>query len=378
MYYAAICAIAKDEDLSLKEWVTYHFLIGFDHIIIYDNGSKIPISETLKEYVDENLVTVYDFPTQNAQQLSAYYHCIKTWKDKARWMAFIDIDEFVVPINDNDIRTFLNHYEEYSGVGAHWLMFNSNGHIKHPSGNVIENYTETTGLSNLYKSIAKIKEVIKPLSPHHFQYKTKYAVNDDRICLPNARSYPTASEIQLNHYYYKSQQDYEEKINRGLGTAVKNNGSRNIQMFYDHLNLPHKKDAAILKFVPLLNIFLKRPVAYLAKFVNDQISNHNDQIQKTIDDLGNLIGKGEILEAEQKYKAIAHYVHIPEIYIFGMYIYFFKQDYAKFKDILSQALSEYPDQSLDFYKVFAKFYQNITNKENDGLVDYINELDKNI
>lgn len=33
-----VVAIAKNEELYLKEWVEYHFHLGFDKIIICDNN----------------------------------------------------------------------------------------------------------------------------------------------------------------------------------------------------------------------------------------------------------------------------------------------------------------------------------------------------
>ena len=56
MYYASICAIAKDEDKNLREWVLYHFAIGFEHIVIYDNNSKNPIKNILSEFLPLNFV----------------------------------------------------------------------------------------------------------------------------------------------------------------------------------------------------------------------------------------------------------------------------------------------------------------------------------
>ena len=53
MYNAIVCAIAKDEDPFLKEWVVYHLILGFDHIIIYDNNSKNSISSILCDYINE-------------------------------------------------------------------------------------------------------------------------------------------------------------------------------------------------------------------------------------------------------------------------------------------------------------------------------------
>ena len=35
----AICAIIRNENLYLREWVEHHKHMGFDHIILYDNNN---------------------------------------------------------------------------------------------------------------------------------------------------------------------------------------------------------------------------------------------------------------------------------------------------------------------------------------------------
>ncbi len=119
MYYATICAIAKDEDFFIKEWVEYHLLIGFEHIYIYDNNSSVPISNTLSDYVDSCLVTVIDFPLDMDQQRKAYMDGLQKYGSECKWMAVIDIDEFIVPKQENDIRDILDRYVGYGGLAIH-------------------------------------------------------------------------------------------------------------------------------------------------------------------------------------------------------------------------------------------------------------------
>ena len=73
MYYACVCAIAKDETPHLREWALHHFAVGFEHIVLYDNGSAVPAALTLADLADAGLLTVIDFPRREAPQLSAYY-----------------------------------------------------------------------------------------------------------------------------------------------------------------------------------------------------------------------------------------------------------------------------------------------------------------
>ena len=62
MYYACVCAIAKDETPHLREWALHHFAVGFEHIVLYDNGSVVPAARTLEDLADAGLLTVIDFP----------------------------------------------------------------------------------------------------------------------------------------------------------------------------------------------------------------------------------------------------------------------------------------------------------------------------
>ncbi len=36
---SAICAISRNENNYLEEWITYHLHLGFNHIFIYDNNN---------------------------------------------------------------------------------------------------------------------------------------------------------------------------------------------------------------------------------------------------------------------------------------------------------------------------------------------------
>src|ERR1700744_6355843 len=95
-YYLSICCIIKDENVYLKEWIDYHRLIGVEHFFIYDNGSKKPIADTIRELGFDVIATVNTIHGK-AKQVKAYGDCIKRYGKASRWIAFIDVDEFIVP-----------------------------------------------------------------------------------------------------------------------------------------------------------------------------------------------------------------------------------------------------------------------------------------
>ncbi|MBE6440971.1 MAG: hypothetical protein E7022_01400 [Desulfovibrio desulfuricans] len=159
--YACICAIARDEDPEdLKEWLWYHLGLGFERAIIYDNNSRKPIAATLAAEVAAGLAEVVPFPQREAPQLSAYFHALRQWKGRCRWLAFLDIDEFFVPLaapapgtkgrsrgGVPDVRDILAMYEPFAGIAAHWLVMGSSGHVRRPPGGAVRNYRQPCGWS---------------------------------------------------------------------------------------------------------------------------------------------------------------------------------------------------------------------------------------
>lgn len=302
MHYASICAIIKDEDRDIREWLAYHLAIGFEHVLIYDNNSRIPLRDTLQDLVSAGLVTVVDWPLTKAQQLSAYHHALKSRGAHSRWLAFIDVDEFILPLAHDDIRDFLDEYRAYAGVGAHWSMFGSGGHISRPQGGILANYTQCLGLEPHIKSIVQPALVAGPVSAHHFAFRPgAFCVNEDKVPVRDFMSYPLGDKLRINHYYHKSQQDFQDKIARGLGTQMKGGAERRMQNFYDHLAEPSFPDTRILRFLPKMQQFLELPAQALAAEVRRCAEPDVDALARDMalalenDELDEALRKGRIL-----------------------------------------------------------------------------------
>lgn len=225
---ACLCAIARDEhEADVREWVCYHLGLGFGHVALYDNGSRRPLRETLSPLLAIGAVSVVDFPQREAPQLSAYFHALRQWRGRVFWLAFLDIDEFLVPLSPPApdacpaLPRLLRPYERFGGLVLHWMMMGAAGHERRPPGGTLCNYREALGLDSHVKSIVRPECVTRPLSPHHFAWaEGRYAVNEDGFPVAGPESYPVARFLRVNHYYYKSRQDFADKIARGLATPV--------------------------------------------------------------------------------------------------------------------------------------------------------------
>lgn len=256
---ACLCGIARDEAAEdVREWVCYHLGLGFSHVALYDNGSREPLREVLAPLVARGVVSVTDFTLREAPQLSAYFHALRLWRGRVFWLAFLDIDEFLVPLTSPGqgdavppLSRLLRPYERFGGVALHWMMMGSGGHLRRPPGGTLANYGEALGLDSHVKSIVRPELVTRPLSPHHFAFREgAFAVNEDGFPVAGPCSYPTARHLRVNHYYYKSQQDFEAKIARGLATPVPG-GSRSLDIFYAGSARPAVPDAAAAPWLAL-------------------------------------------------------------------------------------------------------------------------------
>jgi hypothetical protein len=236
MNYLSICCIAKDEHAYIREWVDHHLAVGAEKIIVYDNESDPPLNTALREHIEHGLVDIHAMPGQ-ARQLLAYDHCLKTYAAESVWIAFIDVDECLIPKSQDDARLILCDYEEFGGLGVHWVEFGSSGHLKRPSPSQLSSYVQRFpleyGKHMHIKSIVQPSKTLEPFDPHKFIFREPwYCVDENFYPIAESQGPFTAARIQLNHYYYRSQQDYCQKLDRGRADRIDEAGKRKHEDFH--------------------------------------------------------------------------------------------------------------------------------------------------
>jgi hypothetical protein len=235
-YYFSICCIVKDESDYIAEWIDYHQKVGVEHFYIYDNGSKKPVRETIEALNFSAIVTVVDMPGKT-KHIPAYKHCLKYFGKISQWIAFIDMDEFILPKTEgNDLGEFMQKYEPYGGLGVSWLIFGANGHTKKPVGSQLENFTlrsEISFVANTHiKSIVQPRFVKSAFKSHSFKYIENYnCVNEHFQVIEDCFSPASVDTIQLNHYYCRSLEEYHQKVTRGISDTKR---ARKLEAFHVH------------------------------------------------------------------------------------------------------------------------------------------------
>jgi hypothetical protein len=233
-YYLAICAIAKNEGQYFEEWIEWHKKMGVEKFYIYDNESSDNTKEILAPYIESGLVDYTFFPGKK-QQLPAYDDCLEKHRLDVRWIAFIDLDEFIVPIKDKSIPESLQRFEDFSAVEINWLCYGSGGAKEKQPGTVMERFKHHSQpehiLNKHVKSIVDPRRVFNMIGSHEAARMSGFAVDShgERITKSFQNRKPKQQDvIRINHYAVKSYEEFLEKRARGRARTL---GQRSFDYF---------------------------------------------------------------------------------------------------------------------------------------------------
>ena len=219
-YCLAVCAIAKNEGPYFEEWIEWHRKQGVEKFYIYDNESTDGTREILAPYVKAGVVEYCYWPGKK-QQLAAYDDCFERHRLETRWLAVIDLDEFIVPVQDRTIPDFLHRMERFSVVEINWLVYGSGGARTREPGGVMERFHRHSlpehRLNTHVKSIADPRRVCTMVGCHEAARISGRAA--DSHGMPLRKGFrdrkPQQDVIRINHYAVKSYEEFLAKRARG-------------------------------------------------------------------------------------------------------------------------------------------------------------------
>lgn len=219
-YYLAVCAIAKNEGPYFREWLDWHLSKGVEKFYIYDNESTDCTQEVLEPYIRAGIVEYVYFPGRK-RQLAAYDDCFDRHRMEARWIAVIDLDEFIVPIKDSTIPAFLHRMEAFPVVEINWLVYGSGGAKEKAPGGVMERFRKHSlpehWLNSHVKSIIDPRRVCAMVGCHEAARISGHSAdshgNPVRTCFIDRK--PQHDVIRINHYAVKSYEEFQQKRARG-------------------------------------------------------------------------------------------------------------------------------------------------------------------
>lgn len=213
-----ICAVVKNEDRYVDEWLMYNKYLGFDFVHLYDNSEdgSAKIAYLPQKYGD--FVKVQHLPGASIQ-VKAYNMCAKQYAPYNYWAAFIDGDEFIVLHEHDSIHELLADVVPSGGaLSINRIFFGSNGHLHYDDKPVLQRFTARKNtVDNYVKTITYLPDALR--IDNHFSRvrpgKRRVDCHGREIFTENTHSNTTEDVAAIYHYYTKSFDEFRAKRLRG-------------------------------------------------------------------------------------------------------------------------------------------------------------------
>lgn len=261
-YDLAIAAIFQNEANYLKEWIEFHKLVGVKHFYLFNNLSNDNYLSVLKPYILNGDVDLIEWPFHTnedgknwaAIQRGSYLTAVKLVSHKVKWLALIDVDEYVIPVEGNNLPSILKDYEEFGGVGVNWQMYGTSNVARIPDNKLL---TETLLFKapRDFSENLHIKSIVRPervqiCHVHHCIYQGDFfavETNKEKISTPRSDKVLT-DKMRINHYWSKDEDFF---LKTKIARRKKWQESEEAMMQRVN-NCNQELDTEMLRFVPEL------------------------------------------------------------------------------------------------------------------------------
>ncbi|RYF09240.1 MAG: hypothetical protein EOO40_07250, partial [Deltaproteobacteria bacterium] len=203
--YLGLCLMTRDEPYDIPQWLDHYRALGVSAFYIYDHNSTLPLREGLAETLaagDTSYRYFNEYDGHDSKQMVVYNSCLEEHRSSHRFMGFLDVDEYIIPIRGPaHLPTFLQQFEGFGALGINWRQFGSSGHVQRPGGKVIDNYIdcyprhdENNKHVKLLGNTAYIERLV---GPHEATYlHGKFAVTENGEPFAG----PLTHEVSMTNY----------------------------------------------------------------------------------------------------------------------------------------------------------------------------------
>ncbi len=244
-----LVACARWEEDDIIEWVEYHRSLNFDHIYIYSNDDDpfVLYNRLLPYLAGDDAYVTYRHWTDVGGQVGMYLHFLRHHAQEAEWAMFLDIDEFLVLKNVDDIRVFLEPYEaDWDSVQFNWAAYGGAGRQFRNKRGVLLNITRRAvgidqHIKNIFRTSAvtaeqasegyaatrypflhgwdaydlpglRICDVLGQVQP---DYSREFPRNAAQIIAQPGYAKAVLSKAYVAHFQFKAEEDFVRRAQRG-------------------------------------------------------------------------------------------------------------------------------------------------------------------
>jgi hypothetical protein len=235
----AVISQFRDEARYLKEWIEFHLLVGVDKFYLTNHLSKDNYLEVLQPYVDKGIVKITDLliETNNGEnsydnEVSLVTHSMVIANNHVKgadadWIIHLNVDEFLYPTTDNNLKDALSKYMPNIGqVGVNWRLMGNSNYTLGEGELIVDKLTKSSFKDNgtnfdpqrHTKCFMRKKAFVHLPSVHYGTIKPNY-LHTDSLGNPGniipdkyATKLQVLNNIVINHYTFRDLAYIEAKM----------------------------------------------------------------------------------------------------------------------------------------------------------------------
>lgn len=214
LHQVSVVAIFRNEHNYIEEWVKYHLKVGVDHFYLYDNGGDH--EEILKPFSEHITYTLWTDDiaesrigsSEYSRQTMAYTDCVEAYTQETEWLQLIDLDEYLVPYDAQNIKESLSKFDSKSigKLRVPRYNFGNNRHLKPSKDGSITSFFRRERWSSHHKDMGSVSQIQKVNGPHSFRSEGKTVV---------------PSNLKVHHHYTRTLGEWLDRARTGGGQTGK-------------------------------------------------------------------------------------------------------------------------------------------------------------
>lgn len=199
-----------------REFVEHYKLYGVDKIFIYDNndinGEKF--ENVLSDYISNQFVEIINYRGKNQKQIQMLNECYNNNFEKYDWFIMYDMDEFINLKNHINIKNYLKRikFNKCNVIYFFRAFHTDNNQLYYKNKTLFERFP-----NSVYNTLS-----VKPIVRGHIN---NLIIDNNHLINGNIKSCYSLGEKKnkqmdfknyfIDHFYFKSTEEFTDKINRG-------------------------------------------------------------------------------------------------------------------------------------------------------------------
>ena len=263
-----LVVIAKNENLYIKEFIEYYFLIGVDNIILCDNNDLDGenFEYILKDFINSGFVKILNYRGKKNFQIISYQEVYLKYLNNYNWFMFFDVDEYLILPKYKNIHHLFNsiNYDEFDIIHVNWVYFDDKDLIYYDNRPLQIRFTRPRYLYNNKNENNKMNIHIKSIIRNgfiNFEWKGNphtpsglfnccdingKKINNSPFNYENPAILSNLTIPYLKHFCFKTVEEYfKKKLPRGSACGSGGDKYETIatkKIFFNHNDWNKEKD----------------------------------------------------------------------------------------------------------------------------------------